>query len=192
VQTKNGWNNSLPGAQPHKTRKNKIGHIDVPLEELNEHIKLKQAEKETLLHEIDEGRAIIESVSVDRQIIEDYKELKNEMDKYDLEDPRKFLNLLRALKKYKYDAKRIVAEFSNRLSMKKERWEINNDRRRLEDRITKVKDVLPLAEQIMWLKIGIGELLAFHSAVFEKADVERIPSDSAAYKVMEDIRITRN
>jgi hypothetical protein len=52
--------------------------------------------------------------------------------------------------------------------------------------------VLPLAEQIMWLKIGIGELLAFHSAVFEKADVERIPSDSAAYKVMEDIRITRN
>jgi hypothetical protein len=138
----------------------KIGHIDVPLEELNEHIKLKQAEKETLLHEIDEGRAIIESVSVDRQIIEDYKELKNEMDKYDLEDPRKFLNLLRALKKYKYDAKRIVAEFSNRLSMKKERWEINNDRRRLEDRITKVKDVLPLAEQIMRLNIGVGELLA--------------------------------
>jgi hypothetical protein len=93
------------------------------------------------------------------------------------------LNVLRALKKYKYDDKRIVAEFSIRRSMKKKRWKINNDRRRLEDRIIKVKDVLPLAEQIMWLKIGIGELLAFHSAVFEKADVERIPSDSAAYKI---------
>jgi predicted ATP-grasp superfamily ATP-dependent carboligase len=34
----------------------KIGHIDVPLEELEEHIKLKQAEKEKLLHEIDEAR----------------------------------------------------------------------------------------------------------------------------------------
>jgi hypothetical protein len=81
------------------------------------------------------------------------------------EDPKKILNVLRALKKYKYDDKRIVAEFSIRRSMKKKRWKINNDRRRLEDRIIKVKDVLPLAEQIMWLKIGIGELLAFHSAV---------------------------
>ena len=81
------------------------------------------------------------------------------------EDPKKILNVLRALKKYKYDDKRIVAEFSIRRSMKKKRWKINNDRCRLEDRIIKVKDVLPLAEQIMWLKIGIGELLAFHSAV---------------------------
>ena len=35
----------------------KVGHIDVPLEELEEHIKQKRAEKETLLHEIDEARA---------------------------------------------------------------------------------------------------------------------------------------
>ena len=166
----------------------KIGHIDVPLEELDEYIKLKQAEKETLLHEIEETRAIIYSVSVDRQIIEDYKELKNEMDKYHLEDPRKFLNVLRALKKYKYDDKRIVAEFSIRRSMKKERLGIEFDRRRLEERIIKVKDVLPLAEQIMRLNIGIGELLAFHSAVYEEADMERIPPDTAAYKVVEDIR----
>ena len=45
----------------------KIGHIDVPLEELEEHIKLKRAEKETLLREIDEARAIVDSVNVDRQ-----------------------------------------------------------------------------------------------------------------------------
>ncbi|MGB6593210.1 MAG: hypothetical protein WBE68_17055 [Candidatus Nitrosopolaris sp.] len=43
-----------------------------------------------------------------------------------------------------------------------------------------------LVEQIKRLKVGIGELLAFHSAVHEKADMERIPSDSAAYKVVED------
>jgi hypothetical protein len=110
------------------------------------------------------------------------------MDKYHLEDPKKILNVLRALKKYKYDDKRIVAEFSVRRSMKKERIGIEFDRRRLEERIRKVKDVLPLAEQVMRLKVGIGELLAFHSAVYEKADMERIPSDSAAYKVVEDIR----
>jgi hypothetical protein len=50
------------------------------------------------------------------------------------------------------------------------------------------KDLLPLAEQIMRLRIGIGQLLAFHSAVYEKADIERIPLDKAAYKVVEDIR----
>ena len=49
----------------------KINHIDVPLEELEEHIKQKQAEKETLLHEIDEARAVIDSVNVDKQTIED-------------------------------------------------------------------------------------------------------------------------
>ena len=161
----------------------KIGHIDVPLDELEEHIKLKQAEKETLQHEIDEARAIIDSVNVDRQTIEDYVELRNEMEKYRLEDPKKFLNVLRALKKYKYDDKRIVAEFSNRRSMKKERQEIEFNRRRLEECV-----VLPLAEQIMRLKVGIGELLAFHSAVYEKADMERIPPDTAAYKVVEEIR----
>ncbi|MGB6594289.1 MAG: hypothetical protein WBE68_22560 [Candidatus Nitrosopolaris sp.] len=40
----------------------------------------------------------------------------------------------------------------------------------------------------MRLKVGIGELLAFRSVVYEKADVERIPLDTAAYKVVEDIR----
>ncbi|MGB6528713.1 MAG: hypothetical protein WBF33_11445 [Candidatus Nitrosopolaris sp.] len=166
----------------------KIGHIDVPLEELEEHIKQKQAEKETLLHEIDESRVVIDSVNVDRQIIEDFKELKNEMNKYHLEDPKKFLDVLRALKKYKYDDKRIMAEFSIRRSMKKERLGIEFDGRRLEDRMIKVKDLLPLAEQIMRLKVGIGELLEFRSVVYEKADVERIPLDTAAYKVVEDIR----
>ncbi|MGC2681345.1 MAG: hypothetical protein WA323_05705, partial [Candidatus Nitrosopolaris sp.] len=126
-------------------------------------------------------------MSVDKQIIEDYKELKNEMDKYHLEDPKKFLNVLRALKKYKYDDKRIVAEFSNRRSMKKGRLGIEFDRRRLEDMITKVKNVLPLAEQLVGFKIGIGEVLAFHSAVHEKADMEKIPLDAAAYRIAEDI-----
>ena len=60
------------------------------------------------------------------------------MDAYRLEDPKKFLNVLRALKKYKYDDKRIVAEFSNKRSLKKLKREIDNDRRRLEDRIKKM------------------------------------------------------
>ena len=145
-------------------------------------------EKEKIQHEIDEARATIDSVNVDRQTIEEYKELKNEMDKYHLQDPKKFLNALQALKKYKYDDKRIMAEFSVRRSLKKERREIEFNRRILEGRIKKVKDVLPLAEQLIRFRIGIGEVLAFHSAVFEKADVEKIPLDTAAYGVAQEIR----
>jgi hypothetical protein len=92
----------------------KIGHIHMPLDQVEDHIRQKQAEKETLLHEIDDARAVIDSVNVDRQIIEDFKELKNELGRYHLEDSKKFLNVLRALKKYKYDDKRIMAEFSIR------------------------------------------------------------------------------
>jgi hypothetical protein len=92
-------------------------------------------------HEIDEAQVIIDSVNVDKQTIEDFKELKNEINKYHLEDPKKFLNVLRALKKYKYDEKRIVAEFSTRRSMKKERQEIYNDRCMIEDRVKKCKFV---------------------------------------------------
>jgi uncharacterized protein YlxW (UPF0749 family) len=64
----------------------KIGDIDlaVPLEELEDHIKQRQAEKEMLQHEIDEARAIVDSVNADKQIVEDYKELRDELDKYHL------------------------------------------------------------------------------------------------------------
>lgn len=77
----------------------KIGNIglDMPLEELEEHIKQEQTEKEALQHEIDEARAVIDKVNVDRQTIEEYKELKSEMDKYHIENPKKILNVLRAL-----------------------------------------------------------------------------------------------
>ena len=48
--------------------------------------------------------------------------------------------------------------------------------------------MLPLAEQLKQFKIGIGEILAFHSAIFEKADAEKIPLEAAAYRIAEDIR----
>jgi hypothetical protein len=43
----------------------------------------------------------------------------------------------------------------------------------------------------MRFNIGIGELLAFHSIVYEKADTEKIPLDTSAYGIAEDIRYYR-
>ena len=72
----------------------RIGHIglDVPVAELEEHIKQRQVGKEKIQHEIDEARPTIESVNAERQIIEGYKVLKYEMDKYHLQDPKKILS----------------------------------------------------------------------------------------------------
>ena len=45
-----------------------------------------------------------------------------------------------------------------------------------------------MCKQIVDLRIGIGELIAFHTAVCEKAEMLNIPRESAAYRVIEDIR----
>ena len=47
-----------------------------------------------------------------------------------------------------------------------------------------------LAEQLIRFGIGIGEVLAFHSAVFEKADMEKLPLEAAAYRIVEDMVAT--
>jgi hypothetical protein len=54
--------------------------------------------------------------------------------------------------------------------------------------MSRCREVLPLCEQIVQLRIGIGELLAFHTAVCEKAEMHNLSMEAAAYRVIEDIR----
>lgn len=58
----------------------------------------------------------------------------------------------------------------------------------LEERVARCQSVLPLCERIVRLRIGIGELLAFHTDVSEKAEMHHMSMESAAYRVIEDIR----
>jgi hypothetical protein len=105
------------------------------------------------------------------------------------EDPRKIQACLRRLKDANYNAEEVIAGYANMEALSKERMELDEERRAFDARVATVKDVLSIAEQTTLLKIGIGELLAFHSAVYERADRERIPHDTAAYKIVEDIRV---
>ena len=171
-----------------------ISESDIPLEKLEDHVKALMVEKETLQREIDEGRAILDGVLEDvesrRNIMEEYAQMKVEMRRYGIgpEDPRKIQACLQRLKDANYNAEEVIAGYANMDALRNERMELDEERLAFEARLAAVKDVLPLAEQIMRLKVGIGELLAFHSAVYEKSDMERIPPDTAAYKVVEDIR----
>jgi DNA repair exonuclease SbcCD ATPase subunit len=86
----------------------KIGHIDtdVPLEQLEENIRQRQAELLRLQQEISEALATIESVNDDRQAIQEYKELKGEMNNLQLKDPKKISNVFRSFKIYGWEKNR--------------------------------------------------------------------------------------
>ena len=57
---------------------------------------------------------ILEGRNVDIQTINEYKQLKEELSKRHLssEDPGKLVRVLDNIKQYRYDPKKIVAEFS--------------------------------------------------------------------------------
>src|SRR5215831_15581121 len=171
-----------------------ISESGIPLEKLEEHVNALKSEKETLQREIEEKRAILDGVYADvesrRKLVEEYAQMKADMRRYGIgpEDPRKIQTCFQRLKDANYKVEEVIAGYANMQTLRKERMELDEERRALEARLTRVKDALPLAEQITRLKMGIGELLAFHCAVYEKADMERIPLDTAAYKIVEDIR----
>jgi hypothetical protein len=93
----------------------------IPLEGLENHIKQMETEKQRLEEEIKRSRAILESTNVEIQTMNEYMQLKAELSKYHLssEDPKKLVTVLNSIKHYRYDTKKIVAEFSNIQSLKR-------------------------------------------------------------------------
>src|SRR5215469_498615 len=171
-----------------------ISESGIPLEKLEEHVNTLKSEKETLQREIDENRAILDDVYEDvesrRKLVEEYAQMRAEMRRYGMgpEDPRKIQTCFQRLKNANYNAEEVIAGYANMETLRKERIELDEEQQTFEARLATVTDVMPLAEQITRLNIGVGELLAFHCAVYEKADMEKIPLDTAAYKIVEDIR----
>ena len=162
----------------------------IPLEDLEVHVKQKEEEKQRLDEEIEHKRAILESTNVDVQTISEYTHLKEELSKYRLstEDPTRLLSILRTIKKIGYEPNKIVARFSQIESLRQTEKGFKNNCKILEERIDRCLEVLPLCEQIVRLRIGMSELLAFHAAVSEKAEMYNLSMESAAYRVIEDIQ----
>ena len=50
------------------------------------------------------------------------------------------------------------------------------------------RSILAVCEQIIRLRFGLGELLAFNTAVSERAEKQNLSMESAAYCVIEDIQ----
>jgi transcriptional regulator with XRE-family HTH domain len=171
-----------------------ISELGIPLGKLEEHVKELMAEKETLQREIDEGRTTLDGVYEDvesrRKIMEEYAQMKAEMRRYGigLEDPKQFSRLIQTLQRDNYDCAKILNAFAEIEDTKKLRREFDHDRQNLEARLEEVKDILPLAKQLLQYGVGINEVLAFMLVVDKKADMERISRGAAAFKVIEELR----
>ena len=126
-----------------------------PLEKLEEHVNVLKSEKEKLQREIDEKRATLDGVYADvesrRKLVEEYAQMRVDMRRYGIgpEDPRKIQTCFQQLKDANYNAEEIVAGYANMQALRKERMELDEDRRAFEARLATVKDVLPLAEQLL-------------------------------------------
>ena len=162
----------------------------IPLEDLENHVKQKGEEMQRLEQEIKHKRVILESTNVDVQTINEYKQLKDELSKHRLstEDPTRLLSILRTIKQIGYDPQEIAARFSHTKSLTQTEKGLEDNCKMLEERVARCQGVLPLTEQISRLPIGIGELLAFHTAVSETAEMNNLSMECAAYRVIEDIQ----
>jgi len=162
----------------------------IPLADLEMHVKRKEEEIQRLEEEIKHRRTVLESTNVDVQTISEYTHLKEELSKYRLstEAPTRLMSILQTIKQIGYEPHKIVARFSNIESLRQTEKGLKNNCKKIEERIARCQEVLPLSEQIIRLPIGLGELLAFHTAVCEKADMHNLSMQSAAYRVIEDIQ----
>jgi len=172
---------------------NQVAHLSrsesIPLEDLEGHVKQKEEEKQRLEEEIKQTRAILESTNVEMETINEYKQLKAELSKYDLssDDPQRLLTVLDNLKDYRYDPKKIVAEFSNIKSLKQREKALKDNCAMLEKRMSGDRQVIPLLQRIRCMGIGIDKLQVFGVAVDEKAEIYNMSISAAAYRVIEDI-----
>jgi hypothetical protein len=162
----------------------------IPLADLETHVKQREEEVQRLEEEIKHRRAILESTNLDVQTISEYTHLKEELSKYRLstEDPTRLLSILRTIKQIGYEPNKIVARFSQIESLRQTEKGLKNNCKIIEERIARCQELLPLSEQIIRLRIGVDELLAFHTAFCEKAEMHNWSMESAAYRLIEDIQ----
>jgi hypothetical protein len=74
-------------------------------------------------------------------------------------------------------------------SLRQKERQLEENCKILESRISRCREVLPLCEQIMHIGIGFPELVALHTAVLKKSDMDKLPVKTAGYRVMKEIEI---
>jgi hypothetical protein len=162
----------------------------VPLDQMPSYIKEKLEEKQKIDEQIKEPDAILQSKNVSMETINEHIQLKEQLKKYRLstKDIRRLLDLLEAVKEYRYSPGKIVSKLRSikRLENKKDR--LKNNCEILSKQVNKYKEIIPLGQLISDMHIGKSELISFKIAVNEAAELYGFPRSTAAVYVLNNLR----
>jgi hypothetical protein len=160
-------------------------------DQLRDYIKEKIKEKQRIEKEIHQANDVLESKNVSIESINDYIKLNEELEKHGLstDNIHKLLNVLRNAKRYGFDGKEIADKLYDFKFLEWKEKELKDKHKKLSKRMSKFKDIVPLAEGIAALGIGINELLALEVGIKEAAKYYNLPYVSAAMRLIDDIKI---
>ena len=149
----------------------------ISLEKVPDYIQQELQVKQKLEQQIKEAEAVLQSKNVSMQTIEEHIHLNEELSKHGLstKDTTKLVNVIKNIEQEGYDTKKIVAKAMSIKSLKDSEKHLRNNCEILAKRIHEYKQILPLAEKIVYLNINTAGLLALDVAVSETADQYGLP-----------------
>ena len=162
----------------------------IPLEQVPEYIQQKLKHKEKLEEQIKEAEAVLQSKNVAIEAIDEHIHLNEELSKHGLstKDIGKLLNVIKNIEEQGFNTKKIVAKAMSIKSLKDSEKHLRNNCEMLAKRVDRYKQILPLAEKIVAMRISMVELLALDDAVSETAEQYNLPIYAAAFRVINDIK----
>ena len=161
----------------------------IALEQIPEYIKQKLEEKQNLEEQIKEAEAVIQSKNVALETIDEHIHLNEELSKHGISTKNitKLVNVIKNIEKQGFDTKKIVAKAYSIKSLKDSEKQLRNNCEMLVKRVGRYKQILPLAEKIVAMKISMVELLVFDDAVSCTAEQYNLPISAAAFQIINDI-----
>jgi hypothetical protein len=162
----------------------------IPIEQVPDHIKQKLQHKQKLEEEIIEAEAILQSKNVSIDAIDEYIHLNEQLSKHGLstKDTSKLLNVIKNIEEQGHDTKKIVSMVRSIKSLRDTERKLRSNCELLAKRIDRYKEILPLAERIVAMRINTAGLLALEAAVNNTAEQYNIPTFTAAFRIFNDIK----
>jgi hypothetical protein len=122
----------------------------IPVHEIPCHVEKKLEEKQKIEEEIKQTDTLLQSKSVSIQAINEHLQLNEKLKEHGLstQDIDKLLNLLVNAKGYGFDGKEIASKLYNIQELEWKANELKDKRKKLSERISKYKNVVPLLSVI--------------------------------------------
>jgi hypothetical protein len=169
---------------------NQIAKITtIPLDNIGDQIKRQQEEIRTVNDEIEKAGAVLKKMNVDIQTIDEYKNLKEKLERSGLsmESLHELVSVLPKFNRMGSNPQKIVAYYAHMKSLEKKEWRLKNYCKMWESRAAEYQKIIPMCKHVVSMGIDFPLLLTLETAVIKKVEEEHIPPESAPFQVMQEI-----